>query len=1041
MSIRARLLLLILFATLIPALVAGMQFLDRRDVEIAAARQDIAAAARQVAQELQGTVRATAQLHYGLSHAPELDTQNRAACSAFLADVLNEYPQYTGLLTVKPNGELFCDSLRSGRTLNLTDRGYFQDAQDARKPLAVEPVFGRLTGRAVLQIAYAARRDTGEMKFMLLASLDLEKFMRSHSLTLPRQNAVIALVDGKGTVLTWHPDGEKLRGASIAGSPLFRLALADQGEQAQEDIESGGISRIWAASTLPEFPSLGLHVLVGVSKHDLLAAANRNLTQALAILLVVWLLVFAGTWILARGVMDRELAEGLRIRELNEQLERRVLERTAGLESVNQALNREIAERKQSEEALRASESRYRRLFETAQDGILILDAETGTIANLNPFLIKMLGYSDEAFLGRKIWEQRFFKDIVADQAEFTALQQNDHLRCENKSLETGDGRRIDVDFVSNVYLVNDHRVIQCNIRDVTERKRAEAELRIAAIAFESQEGMLITDADGTILRVNRAFTATTGYTAEETVGRTPRMLKSGRHDAAFYAAMWEDLTSAGTWQGEIWDRRKNGEVYPSWLTISAVRGQNGEVTHFVATHLDISQRKAAEDQLHKLAFYDPLTKLPNRRLLLDRLAHALAGSVRSRQQGAIMIIDLDNFKALNDTQGHDMGDRLLAEVTKRLQSSVRQGDTVARLGGDEFVVMLEDLEADGLVAAQVEGVAEKILVALDHTYRFDLGTGSGTPETIEYHCTASIGVTLFGATRENGDELLKQADLAMYQAKSAGRNTIRFFDPEMQASVTARVALEADLREAVHSGQFLLHYQPQLSGDDHRPTGAEALVRWQHPLRGLVSPAEFIPLAEESGLILPLGHWVLATACAQLAAWSTRAEMAHLSIAVNVSAQQFRQADFVDQVLAALADTGADPHRLKLELTESLLVDNVEEIIAKMSALKARGVGFSLDDFGTGYSSLSYLKRLPLDQLKIDQSFVRDVLTDPNDAAIAKMIVALADSLGLAVIAEGVETEEQRSFLAASGCLAYQGYLFSKPLPLAAFEQFAQRA
>ena len=912
MSIRARLLLLILFATLIPALVAGIQFLERRDTEISGASEDLAASVQEIALDLKDIVRATAQLHYGLARAPELDTRDQAACSAFLADVLNEYPQYTGILTIKPSGDLFCDSLRSGRTMNLADRRYFQNALNPGNPLAVEAAFGRLTGTAVLQIAYAARDKMGELKFILLASLDLDKTMQSRSRTLPRKNAVIALVDNKGTVFTWHPDTEKLRGRSIADSPLFRFAREQTAGAVREDLEFGGVSRIWAVSTLPEFPEVGLHVVVGVSKQDLLAAANRNLVQALAILLAVWLLVFGGAWVLARGVMDRGLAEEMRIRELNEQLEQRVLERTARLESANQELNREIA-----------------------------------------------------------------------------------------------------------------------------ERSRAEAELRIAAIAFDSQEGMMVTDAHGVILRVNRAFVEETGYSAEDVVGRKRTMLTSGREDAALDDAMWETVQRCGAWQGEVWDRRKNGEVYPVWLTISAVKGQGGLVTHYVATHIDITQRKAVEDQLHKLAFYDPLTQLPNRRLLLDRLGHVLAGSTRSRNQGAIMFIDLDNFKALNDTQGHDVGDRLLAEVAQRLKSSVRQGDTVARLGGDEFVVMVQDLAADSMVVAQVEAVAEKILAALDCPYRLVFDAELGRRNALNYHCTASIGITLFGAHSTNVDELLKQADLAMYQAKDSGRNAIRFFDPEMQAAITSRVALEADLREAVEAGQFQLYYQPQVVGESHRLTGVEALLRWHHSRRGMVPPSEFIPLAEETGLILPLGQWVLETACAQLATWASQPEMAQLTVAVNVSAHQIRQTDFVDQVLAVLADAGANPQRLKLELTESLLVSNVEDIIAKMTLLKSRGVGFSLDDFGTGYSSLSYLKRLPLDQLKIDQSFVNEVLTDANDAAIAKMIVALAESLGLAVIAEGVETEEQRNFLAESGCHAYQGYLFSKPLPLAGFEQW----
>ena len=412
----------------------------------------------------------------------------------------------------------------------------------------------------------------------------------------------------------------------------------------------------------------------------------------------------------------------------------------------------------------------------------------------------------------------------------------------------------------------------------------------------------------------------------------------------------------------------------------------------------------------------------------MDRLKHALATSARNKREGALLFIDLDNFKTLNDTLGHDIGDLLLQQVTQRLIDCVREGDTVARLGGDEFVVMLEDLSENAQEAAmRAESVGEKILAALNQAYRL---------AGYEHHSSASIGLTLFGNKRETVDDLLKRADLAMYSSKTAGRNTLRFFDPEMQTVVSTRAAMESDLREAVLKDQFQLHYQVQVAGNG-QSIGAEVLVRWQHPQRGMVSPSEFIPVAEETGLILPLGKWVLEAACQQLAAWATRPEMAHLTVAVNVSARQFHHRDFVDQVIGVLTRTGANPQRLKLELTESMLVSNVNDIIAKMSALKSRGVGFSLDDFGTGYSSLTYLKRLPLDQLKIDQGFVRDILIDPNDAAIARTIVALAESLGLAVIAEGVETEAQRNALARQGCHAYQGYLFSRPLPLKQFETF----
>jgi diguanylate cyclase (GGDEF)-like protein/PAS domain S-box-containing protein len=566
----------------------------------------------------------------------------------------------------------------------------------------------------------------------------------------------------------------------------------------------------------------------------------------------------------------------------------------------------------------------------------------------------------------------------------------------------------------------------------VIESYRAQNELHIAATAFESQEGMLITDANSVILRANRAFTNITGYTAEDVIGKNPRMLSSGRQDANFYAAMWESIDNTGAWEGEIWNRRKNGEVYPEHLTITAVKDKNGIVTNYVASLTDITVSKAAADKIKNLAFYDPLTRLPNRRLLLDRLEQALAYSARSGRSGALLFIDLDNFKALNDTLGHDIGDLLLQQVAQLLESCVREGDTVARLGGDEFVVMLEGLSGQPVeAAAQTEAIGEKVLATLNQSYRL---------AAYECRSTPSIGATLFNGHELEIEELFKQADIAMYQAKKAGRNTLRFFDPAMQAAVTARVAMESDLRYAISvPGQLLLYYQAQVESSG-RLLGAEVLVRWKHPERGMVFPGEFIPLAEESGLILPLGHWVLTTACQQLAAWAAQPGTAHLTVSVNISAKQFRLPTFVEEVLTLVDYFGVDPAKLKLEITESLLLDNVDEIIAKMTALKARGINFSMDDFGTGYSSLQYLKRLPLDQLKIDQSFVRDIAVDSSDREIVRTIIAMAQSLNLNVIAEGVETEAQRQLLLGKGCTHYQGYLFGKPVPIDQFDALLQQ-
>lgn len=568
-------------------------------------------------------------------------------------------------------------------------------------------------------------------------------------------------------------------------------------------------------------------------------------------------------------------------------------------------------------------------------------------------------------------------------------------------------------------------------IQDITERKQVETELRVAASAFESHAAMTITDAKTVILRVNQAFTGLTGYTSKEVVGQKMNLFKSGCHDDVFYAAMWESITQTGIWQGEIWDRRKNLAIFPAWLTITAVNDATGIITHYVSTHIDISDRKAAEDEIKHLAFYDPLTNLPNRRLLRDRLIPALASSHRTGRKGALLFIDLDNFKTLNDTLGHDMGDLLLQQVAKRLESCVREGDTVARLGGDEFVMMLEDLSAQDIEAAsQTEVIGNKILDILNKPYPL---------ASHDYYNTPSIGATLFNGHDKSIDELMKQADIAMYQAKASGRNAIRFFDPKMQTCITALAALESDLRQAIIENQFMIYFQPQVH-HNQQIIGAEVLIRWQHPQRGLVPPADFIPLAEKTGLILPIGRWVLETACAQIKAWEDSDFAQNLQLSVNVSVRQFHQVDFVEQILRILHCSGIKPELLKLELTESLVLDDIDDTILKMNELRKIGVCFSMDDFGTGYSSLAYLTKLPLDQLKIDQSFVRNIGIKPSDAMIAQTIIGMAKNLDIEVIAEGVETEAQRILLEQYDCPLFQGYLFSRPVELGEFEQLLNR-
>ena len=702
------------------------------------------------------------------------------------------------------------------------------------------------------------------------------------------------------------------------------------------------------------------------------------------------------------------------------------------LEMQNEAL-------RQAHVELEESRDHYVDLYEFAPVGYLTL-SRIGLIEQVNLTGAALLGEDRKRLLGRRFahfiqsedcgrWERLFLTAMQQGQSSNCELAL---LRADASSLEV----RLDWRYLAQV---GKEPMLRISLADVSERKHAEEELRIAAIAFESRNAMLVTNARGVIMRVNQAFTRLTGFSAGDVLGKTPAVFHSGRQEPPFYQALWAILEREKSWQGEIWNQRMNGKIVADWLNISAVTAPDGRVTHYVGSYSQITQNSEAEAEIHRLAYYDPLTHLPNRRLLMDRLAQALTCSQRSGRYGALLFLDLDNFKTLNDTRGHVVGDLLLAEVAKRLLLSVREADTISRLGdiisrlgGDEFVVVLEELSNDVAdAAAQSRQVGEKLRAALSSPYELQ-----GRP----FHCTTSLGITLFRGHGESIESLLKQADLALYHAKGAGRNCLHFFDPAMQAALDEYSALESDLRLAIAAVpsqlQFLLYYQAQLD-NERRIFGAEALLRWLHPQRGLIAPGVFIPLAEENGLILPIGRWVLETACAQLKAWQAEPATRNLTLAVNVSSNQFCQPRFVAEVAALLSESGIDPSRLKIEMTESVVIDNVTDSIDRMQALKALGVGFSMDDFGTGFSSLAYLKRLPLDQLKIDQSFVQDLATDPNDAAIVKTIITMGQTLGLNVIAEGVETEAQLEALERYGCTAYQGYLFSRPVPVEEFELY----
>ena len=658
-------------------------------------------------------------------------------------------------------------------------------------------------------------------------------------------------------------------------------------------------------------------------------------------------------------------------------------------------------------------------------DATWISDAH-GQFIYLNPIATRLTGYSAEE-LGKLNIANLIDEEYEDELEQYLALSRHAHFSRREWVLKHKSGLKIQVELTTG-HLPGERIIFMA--RDLTEKLKNESERFNLYQAVEQSPGyIVITSAKAEIEYVNAAFLKKTGYTRQEVLGNNPRMIKSGRTPPAIYLDLWRTIESGQDWQGEISNLSKSGEEFVQMMRISPIRASDGKVCNYIAIGEDITEHKKDEARIYELAYFDQLTGLPNRTLLLDRLNQVIAGSERSGIYGALLFIDLDHFKNINDTLGHQKGDLILQQVAQSLKQRMREGDTVARFGGDEFVVLLTGLGTeDALAASNAKTAALKILDSLNQTFR--LG------ETV-HHNTASIGVALFNGHCSSTTELLKQADLAMYKSKKAGRNTIRFFDPSMESSMKLQATLIEDLRTAIRDQQFVLHYQGQFTGDS-RLTGAEVLVRWQHPLKGMLSPALFIPFAEESGQILAIGHWVLEKACEQLALWAKDARYEHLTLAVNVSALQFRQMDFIDTVLSTIDRSRANPRRLKLELTESMLIENVDDIIHKMLTLKLIGIGFSLDDFGTGYSSLSFLKRLPLDQLKIDQSFIRDVHSDPNGAAIAGTIVALGKSLGMHVIAEGVETNEEREFLHSAGCHSFQGYLFSRPLALREFETMA---
>ena len=739
------------------------------------------------------------------------------------------------------------------------------------------------------------------------------------------------------------------------------------------------------------------------------AEINRHLSGVIPIYRAVYRLRAKDggyRWVLAQGRIVRRDSNGTPLRTIGTHTD--ITEQRRTQEKLEELMV-----------ALKESETHYRAFFVEVKAAMLLVDPSNGRIIDANPAASTFYGYSHDELLALHIGQiNQLPEEEIDEEMTRAIIEKRDHFIFPHR-LKNGAIRSVEV--YSGPYHQGDRLVLYSIIHDITDRIEAERGLREAATVFNAtSEAIMITDAHGIIKRVNPAFVSMTGYAAAEAVGQSTSLLKSGHHDSQYYEEMWGRLLQEGRWEGEVWNRRKSGEIFPVWQIVSSIKEGSEKAVEFVSLFIDITQKKRSEAEIAYRANYDALTGLPNRNLLAERLGQSLKQARRENSRIAVMFVDLDFFKQVNDTLGHAIGDRLLQAVAERMRLCVRETDTIARQGGDEFVVLLADIED----AASAGVVAEKIITQMSSVFEF---------ENHEIHIGASIGITLFPEDGRDLETLFRNADLAMYRAKAAGRNNAQFFEMAMTTAAISRRVLEADLRGALARGEFTLHYQPVVNLAVGRIIGAEALLRWQHPQRGLVSPDQFIPLAEETGLIREIGTWVFGEACRQLATWQAAGHQ--LTLAINVSVRQLPDALSMAHILTTLMQHQISPRQIVLEITEGVLLADSPAVQTWFLAAGAAGLQLAIDDFGTGYSSLAYLKRFPVHHVKIDKSFVRDIATDPADRALVEAILAMAHSLNLSVVAEGVETEEQAHLLRARNCELAQGYLYSRPVPADDFQ------
>ncbi len=1024
----------------------------------------------------ENVIESTNQLLTALGQIPAIQSRNQLACDKLLSSMLNQYKQYISLAAFNSNGQLLCSSTQADEALNVSNQPHFQQALSSKQLSSADYSISKMGSQPTLVITKPILNADNEIQILVNAKINLG-WLEEHIQQLPLYSgSILTMFDSDGIVLFQHPtQSSTMTGHKYQQSELLKTVVRLKHLGVMEPGDEDGIELIRAYAPLSNrTPNTFLSVTVPANV--VLARANQALKQNLVLAALVTLsaILIAFAWShrlfvnpirhlaeaatqVRHGKLNTQITNNSGPKELSQlgttfnQMTIALQHRADDQERIGLALSQLIQQHRStnSAEFLVAVTSILADSLEVdycligltgpGQSEKIYSCAFWGEGRQLDNISINPHATPHEELLEKERF--RIYQNGVQQLFPDDPLLQELNIKSyAGISLTDLNNKPCGLLLVMNNHPIKNnemyHSLLQIFAaritaeleREQTERQRQQLlnETRLAATAFESHEGMFITDSDRNILRVNQAFTKITGYSEADVLGSPPYCLFSQGYPGNSGQWIWQVVNNKMKWSGEPEFICKDGTPFSAYLTISSVKQESGKISHYVAHFQDISERKQAEAKIQHQAFHDALTNLPNRTLLLDRLETTLATLKRRDEYGAIMFIDLDHFKHINDSLGHPIGDSLLINIAERLKNSLRQEDSVARLGGDEFVVLLPKLCKDRQLSQdEAHSLASKLLRVLAEEYNI----AGHTLKT-----SVSIGIAIFPEHNLDANDILRHADLAMYSAKDSGRDAVKVFESEMQTRLIDRLELEKELKHAYEQNQFTLYHQPQIEIETNTIIGSEVLIRWQHPTKGLLLPGEFISVMEESGLILTIGNWILEQACATLANSNIPI------IAVNISPGQFAEKSFVDGIINLLNKYKLDGRRLELEITERIVIKDIDETIKKMNSLKDYGVRFSIDDFGTGYSSLAYIKQLPIDTLKIDRSFIQDCLTDNNDGAIVKAIISMARSLELGIIAEGVETREQLNFLKIMNCPNYQGFYFSQPIPEDEFIELMQQ-